>query len=230
VRYTRITGDSTWWTANLGRLKAAAYSNLLTQIKPNGLVRAFQTPQSNGTGYLMDQCEAYSGLRDFAEYLIETGDSDARYFSGFPVQLGIAVHTLYDNQQQLWNWCDMLSPPGNAWYPNLTAQIYPHLYDVHSTDAPGDYIRLHAGYNVLDNAVPNWWQRPQDLYPWLVIGYYAATRLNRIDLAADMLEMVTQYYLPGLVNTGFFLISEIGYLVGILDATQSLNSRVCHQI
>ena len=148
VRYVRVTGDSAWWKANLGSLKLLAYSNLLTQVKPNGLVRAFQAPASNGIGYLMDQCEVYAGLRDFGQYLLETNDPDAAYFASFAVNLGIAIHAQFDANANLWLWCDVPSPPGNAWYPNLTAQIYPHLYDVHSTDAPGDYYRLHRGFEV----------------------------------------------------------------------------------
>jgi hypothetical protein len=227
VAYAKNTGDATWWKANLSSLKKIANANLLTQIKPNGLVRAFQAPASNGIGYLMDQCEVYAGLRDFGQYLFETNDPDARYYSAFAVNLGIAIHSLYDPKQKLWKWCDVATPPGNAWYPNLTAQIYPHLYDVHGTDAPTDYARLHAGYRVLEKAAPDWSSRPQDLYPWLVVGYYAAACLNRADLAAEMVEMVRRYYLPGSVNTGRFLISEIGYVAGI--ETASAVSESCRR-
>jgi hypothetical protein len=94
VRYVRATGDSAWWKMNLGSLKALAYFNLLTQTKPNGLVRVFQSPQENGTGYLMDQCEVYAGLRDFGQYLIESDDVDAGYYSSFAMSLGIAIHTI----------------------------------------------------------------------------------------------------------------------------------------
>ncbi len=224
VQYARKTGDSAWWSANIASLKKIAYSNILTQIKPNGLVRAFQAPAANGIGYLMDQCEAYAGLRDFGQYLLDTNDSDSSYFSGFAPNLGIAIHGMYDYSQTLWNWCDVASPQSNAWYPNLTAQIYPHLYDVHSNDAVGDYTRLLSGYIVLDSAVPDWTARPQDLYPWLVVGYYAASCLKRTDLALEMLGMVRKYYLPGSVNTGHFLVSEIGYVAGIEQAAASMAS------
>jgi hypothetical protein len=228
VRYVRATSDSTWWNANLGRLKAVAYSNLLTQLKPNGLVRAFQSPHPNGIGYLMDQCEAYAGLRDFGQYLIETNDADATYYSGFAMNLGIAIHTQFDANANLWFWCDVPSPPGDAWYPNLTAQIYPHLYDVHSTDAPGDYYRLHRGFEVLSLGAPDWSTRPQDLYPWLVVGYYAAVRREQPSEAQAMLSMVLQYFLPGLVNTGRLLISEIGYVRGILASAALVTSAQPH--
>jgi hypothetical protein len=224
VRYVRATGDSTWWNANLARLKAVAYSNLLTQVKPNGLVRAFQSPDPNGIGYLMDQCEVYAGLRAFGKYLIETNDPDAAYYAGFAMNLGIAIHTQFDANANLWLWCDVPQPPGSAWYPNLTAQIYPHLYDVHSADAPGDYYRLHRGFEVLTLGAPNWSTQPQDLYPWLVVGYYAALRQEQPSEALTMLSMVLQYYLPGLVNTGRLLVSEIGYVRGIMESAAALNS------
>jgi hypothetical protein len=227
VRYTRSTGDSTWWKANLASLKALAYFNLLTQLKSNGLVRAFRPPNSNGIGYLMDQCEVYAGLRDFGQYLIETNDSDATYYSSFAMSLGGAIHTQFDANANRWLWCDVPSPAGNAWYPNLTAQIYPHLHDVHSADAPGDYYRLHNGFKVLSEAIPDWSTRPQDLYPWLVVGYYAALRQEQPAQSLAMLSMVLKYYLPGFVNTGRLLISEIGYVRGIMLAAAPPSWRLC---
>ena len=100
VRYVRSTGDAAWWQANLGSLKMIAYFNLLTQVKPNGLVRAFQFPNPNGIGYLMDQCEVYAGLRDFGQYLIETNDTDATYYASFAMNLGIAIHTQFDANRE----------------------------------------------------------------------------------------------------------------------------------
>jgi hypothetical protein len=129
---------------------------------------------------------------------------------------------LFDANANRWNWCDVPSPAIDAWYPNLTAQIYPHLYDVHSTDAVGDYYRLHQGFQVLNRTVPNWMAAPQDLYPWLVVGYYAASHQNLAAEARQMLSMAFQYYLPGLVNTGRMLISELGYAKGILSSVKSI--------
>ena len=77
---------------------------------------------------------------------------------------------------------------------------------------------------MLTQAVPDWSTRPQDLYPWLVVGYYVALRQEKPAEALTMLSMVLQYYLPGLVNTGRLLISEIGYVRGIVAAAASLNA------
>jgi len=41
-----------------------------------------------------------------------------------------------------------------------------------------------------------------------------------------MLSMVEEYFLPGLVNTGRMLISEIGYAKGIIDLAAGQRASV----
>ncbi len=226
TKYASVTGDQTWWNRNLVLLKAVAYRNIAAQVKANGLVRAFQAPHENDIGYLMDQCEAYSGIRDFSQRLLELGDRDAAYFAGFGANLGTAIHSLFDANANRWRWSDVSPAKGDAWYPNLTAQIYPHLCDVHSPDAMGDYYRLRRGYDLINQTLPDWMNRPMDSYPWLVVGYYAACRQGQTANSLSMLSTVEEYFLPGLVNTGRMLISEIGYAKGIIDLAAGQRASV----
>jgi hypothetical protein len=75
---------------------------------------------------------------------------------------------------------------------------------------------MQRGYEILRQTVPDWWNRPQDLYPWLAVGYYAALRQNNTNEAMAMLAMAQRFYLPGGVNTGHFAVCDLGYACGIL--------------
>jgi hypothetical protein len=69
-RYVTISGNNSWLQANLQKLKDISYSNLARSMKPSGLTTVFQHSQNTtNASYLMDNCEGYRGLRDFAQLL-----------------------------------------------------------------------------------------------------------------------------------------------------------------
>lgn len=70
VAYTRITGDTAWFNANILTLKKIADNNLVNSEYPSsGLTHVFQQQSLYDLGYLEDNCEVYRGLKDFADYL-----------------------------------------------------------------------------------------------------------------------------------------------------------------
>jgi hypothetical protein len=127
VRYRSESHDSAWWQASVPTLSAIAYAKLLTQFKPDGLIRASRT---DATGYLMDNVEDYDGLRAFASALTITHAADARYVSAFVAPLGDAIHGLYDESAQAFRWSDSGPIGPLVPYPSCAAQLYPQLYNV----------------------------------------------------------------------------------------------------
>lgn len=127
ARYRLESHDGAWWQASVSTLSAIAYAKLLTQFKPNGLIRASKT---DATGYLMDNVEDYDGLRAFASALTVTHAADARYVSAFVAPLGNAIHGLYDESAQAFRWSDSDPLGPLVPYPACAAQLYPQLYSV----------------------------------------------------------------------------------------------------
>jgi hypothetical protein len=127
ARYRLEAHDNAWWQASVGTLSAIAYAKLLTQFKPNGLIRASRT---DPTGYLMDNVEDYAGLRAFASALAETRAPNARYVTSFVAPLGNAIHGLYDESAQAFRWSDSDPLGPLVPYPACTAQLFPQLYGV----------------------------------------------------------------------------------------------------
>lgn len=127
ARYRLESHDNAWWRASVATLSAVAYAKLLTQFKPDGLIRASKT---DGTGYLMDNVEDYAGLRAFASALTVTHAATARYVTAFVAPLGNAIHALYDESAQAFRWSDSNPIGPLVPYPACTAQLYPQLYSV----------------------------------------------------------------------------------------------------
>ena len=138
ARYRLESRDDAWWRASVATLSSIAYAKLLTQFKPDGLIRASKT---DGTGYLMDNVEDYAGLRAFASALALTRSGDARYVASFVAPLGNAIQRLYDRSAHAFRWSDS-DPLGPLTpYPACTAQLYPQLYNVTSGHLAADLDR-----------------------------------------------------------------------------------------
>jgi hypothetical protein len=135
VRYERDSGDRAWWQRNVSRFVEIAYRVLLTQVRPDGLIRAKRTIP---VGYLMDNVEDYTGLRDLASELNDTHAPDAAYVQAFVAPLGVAVHRLYDERTGAFRWSDT-GPSGKLdAYPSCAAQLFPLLAGVTSGDPVED--------------------------------------------------------------------------------------------
>jgi hypothetical protein len=141
VRYHDESHDDAWWKRNAASLSAIMYAKLLTQVKPDGLIRASQTDQ---TGYLMDNVEDYASLRSLSRILRQAHAPDAAYVASFVVPLGTAIQRLYSDGAHAYRWSDNNPIGPLVAYPACTAQVYPQLYDVHSADPVAD-ARHFAG-------------------------------------------------------------------------------------
>jgi len=141
VRYRTDSHDRAWWHAHAHTLADIAYAKLLTQVKPDGLIRASRT---DPTGYLMDNAEDYAGLVAYAGVLAETDAPDAAYVRSFVLPLGIAIHQLYDKQAHAFLWSDNDPLGPLVPYPACTAQLYPQLDNVVTTDTRIDIEHYRA--------------------------------------------------------------------------------------
>jgi hypothetical protein len=140
-RYTVQTGDTHWFRAHADALKAIAYARLLTQLKPNGLIRANTT---DATGYLMDNIEDWSGLRAFGAVLQKIHDPDAAYVGRFVRPLERAIAGLFSAADGRFFWSDS-DPIGElAPYPVCAAQVFALAAQPSSGDRRVDASRFAA--------------------------------------------------------------------------------------
>jgi hypothetical protein len=206
VRYLRASRNWSWWEANRATLKMIAYRNLAVTAKPNGLTSVFQAPrnQSNAFGYLMDNCEAYRGLRDFASLLRERGDiSDANYYDGFAdrIAAGIASY-LFDTARSGFKPSDGHLRAETSFYPGTTCQVFPQAFDV--SELSSYYSK---GWNYLNRFTPNWQDGRYDPYPWAILGFVAAKRKQNAVANAQMRTVENAFIAKRAVVT----INELGF-------------------
>lgn len=214
VEYWRYTDDDVWWNENSRKVKQIAFTNILNQQKPNGLVRVFQSPHSNDISYLMDQCEVYAALADLARRLMRSKDPDAYLFQQSAQQLAFSIDQLFDWTVRAWRWADVEPRIQPRWYPDVVAQIFPHHYGV-VTGTELDRIRFESAYEFLNQSAPRWWEIAYDPFPWLMIGYYAASKQNDTIRGAALLDFAKKRFLANADMRGYFNILEIGFAFGI---------------
>ena len=199
--YTRASEDWKWWHANLSKLKSVARNNLALLIKQNGLTRARQS--GNNFGYLMDNCESYRGLRDFAEILRNAGDHDADYYDSSANRIigGIRTH-LYDAANRGFIWNDSLTSAESSFYPGTTCQVFPQAFGL--VELSGYFANA---WNYLNTKTPNWQDGHYDYFPWAILGFVAAQR-GAFAQAQAQLQTVESLFIS---NRRFVPINELGF-------------------
>ena len=205
TRYVRASQNWTWWNQNKVRLKDIAYRNILLSVKSNGLTSVFQPPrsQSNNAGYLMDNCEVYRGLRDFAEMLKERGDSaDATYYSSFADGIARAMGTLFMPATSAFKMADLSTQSDTSFYPGTTCQVFPQVFGV--TELSGYYDRA---WNFFNTNTTGWATGTLDPYPWAVLGLAAAKR-GQIALAQAQLASIEQTFKT---RRAMVTVNELGF-------------------
>ncbi|MCW5940629.1 MAG: hypothetical protein KIS66_00260 [Fimbriimonadaceae bacterium] len=180
AEYVETTDNAAWLRTFADRIKEYAEANLLALRKPSGLCRVFQSPNENGSGYLMDNAENQAGLRRFARALDAIGDPDAERFREASEAVRIGINRLFVGQPGHGRWqISDLTPNGDgSFYPDATCQLFPALF-VNSPD-PTSQLRYEDGHRRLGSlpSADEWWDRPRDPagFPWAVLGFYTALR------------------------------------------------------
>ena len=183
-----------------------------------------QTQQSDGLTwakpdyqikYLMDNCEAYRGLRDLASiYDKAFGDtSKAAYYNA-------AADSMLNGILGMWmngKWAvykndigGLAAPNMSTWYADATAQVFPVLMGV-VTSSDSRAQQAYASFNA---AWPGWTTlsfNGQDSFPWCLVGEAAAAMGDKTRLATYISSIQSKY-----VNSAFpwpFYNAEAGWFM-----------------
>lgn len=194
-----------------GDSNARAYiSTLGYQLDVIGGV-LIQTQQSDGLTwakpdyqikYLMDNSEAYRGLRDLAATFQNAfGDSGkAAYYNAAAdaMQNGILSMWLNGKWAVYKDWYGGYAAPNLAtWYADASAQVFPVLMGVVS----GSDVRAQQSYAAFNAAWPGWPTlsfNSQDPFPWVLVADAAAAMGDKARLSTYINTIQSKY-----TNSGF---------------------------
>jgi hypothetical protein len=147
--------------------------------------------------YLMDNCEAYRGLRDLASiYQNAFGDSTkAAYYNA-------AADSMLNGILGMWlngTWAvykddlgRLAAPNMGTWYADATAQMFPVLMGVVSASDS----RAQQSYKAFNAAWPGWPTlsfNSQDSFPWCLVGDAAAAMGDKTRLATYINSIQSKY-------------------------------------
>jgi hypothetical protein len=183
-----------------------------------------QTQQSDGLTwakpdyqikYLMDNCEAYRGLRDLASvYQNAFGDTaKAAYYNAAADSMlnGIAGMWLNGTWAVYKDDLGRLAAPNlSTWYADASAQVFPALMGVVTSSDP----RAQQAYAAFNAAWPGWPTlsfNSQDPFPWCLIVEGAAAMGDKARVVTYINTIQSKY-----VNSGFpwpFYSAEAGWFM-----------------
>ena len=131
--YYLKTGDKALINAKWEKIKDIAYLIVFLQTE-DGLTKALVKGNSNAR-YLMDNCEAYAGLKAFNELSTQTGHGkDNLYLDAQNGIFGAMHEILYDGNAGNFYWAvDDEKKHASDWsifYPDALAQLFPIYYDI----------------------------------------------------------------------------------------------------
>jgi hypothetical protein len=165
--------------------------------------------------YLMDNCEAYRGLRDLAQ-LFGSAFNDAgkqQYYNAKADLMLQGINGMWMNGA----WAvykdgidRLIGPNMGTWYPDASSQMFPVMQDVISPSDP----RSKQVYNQLLSAWPGWANlsfNSQDPFPWVMIADAAAVMGDTGRVNTYISNIQNQY-----VNNGFpwpFYSMEAGWFM-----------------
>ncbi len=187
-----------------GVLTKTQQSDGLTWAKPDYQIK-----------YLMDNCEAYRGLRDLASiYKNAFGDTTkAAYYNSAADRMQAGILGMWMNGK----WAvykdgigRLAAPNLGTWYADASAQVFPVLMGVvNSSDS-----RAQQSYAAFNAAWPNWPSlsfNSQDPFPWCLIVDGAAAMGDKSRVDTYIKTMQSKY-----VNSGFpwpFYNAEAGWFL-----------------
>ncbi len=136
--YHQKTGDKSLVDSNWKKIKAVAYLIPALQT-PDGLTKALPFGNDNAR-YLMDNCEAYAGMKAFNVLSARAGYGQDVFCLKVEKEIKSAIFaTLYDKKARNFYWAvDDTAKHASKWsvfYPDALAQLFPIYLDVLSTNS-----------------------------------------------------------------------------------------------
>ncbi|HKW18996.1 MAG TPA: Ig-like domain-containing protein [Terriglobales bacterium] len=187
-----------------GVLIQTQQSDGLTWAKPNYQIK-----------YLMDNCEAYRGLRDlasiYANVFHDTGRANYYTAAANSMQNGILKMWLGGKWAVYKDGIGRLATPNmHTWYADATAQVFPVLMGVVSASDS----RAQQSWATFNAAWPGWATlsfNGQDAFPWCLVGTAAGAMGDKARLSTYIGSIQKKY-----VNSNFpwpFYNAEAGWFM-----------------
>lgn len=176
------------------------------------------------TKFLMDNCEVYQGLKDFAKICenVFHDQAEADTYYALAEKVRTSVLAGFSNNGDFYISVDGKGKnPGNwgLWYPDSIAQFYPILYGLIPADS--DQARyLYYKFNVYHPRWPELHADGSD-YPWVMVGYVAAMMHDWIKVERFMQEISSQY--PGHYRPYPWFSSESYWLIQLERMRAQMN-------
>ncbi|MDF9408563.1 hypothetical protein L7E55_09355 [Pelotomaculum isophthalicicum JI] len=201
------TGQTGWVRENLPSLKKVA-SVIINLMDRDGLTFALAGYRVK---YLMDNCEAYRGLKDFADLMYYLGDQDAGIYQSKAKAIASGI------ERALWNSssrCYYASKTGlfknrvnlKKFYPDAACQVFPVLFGLLKPDSE----RAAHLHKVFNNSQPDWVNiKPPD-FPWMLLGYYACLHGDHERALEKIRQGVESYIEP---KSGCWYCGESAFFV-----------------
>ena len=165
--------------------------------------------------YLMDNCEAYRGLRDLASLFQSAfGDSSkAAYYNAAADSMLQGISAMWMNG----NWAvykdnggNLKSPAMGTWYPDATSQVFPVLMGVIPASDPRS-TQVYASLNAAWPGWPTMSYNAQDPFPWILVGDAAALMGDTARVTTFAQTIESNYVRKGFPWT--FYSAEAGWLM-----------------
>ena len=173
--------------------------------------------------YLMDNCEAYRGLRDLA-VVFQTA-------LGNPTKAAIynaAADRMLQGINGMWmdgSWAVYKDNAGNLtapnmakWYADATSQVFPVLEGVIAPNDPRS-VQVYANLNAAWPGWPSLSYNAQDSFPWILVGDAAAimgdtTRVNTFVQSIEAKYVTKGFPWPMYSAEGGWLMRLNAYMLG----------------
>ncbi|MEC2128589.1 hypothetical protein P9761_17665 [Brevibacillus centrosporus] len=157
--------------------------------------------------YLMDNCEVAKGFADAAHVFSMLGcDEAAEEANRRAAACRAGIQSMYSALRKSYAVYDRSYPGWRKWYPDVTSQAFPILYQM---ARPDEYVLL---YEKITKAFPHFDTfQTGDLYPWMAMGECARLMgdWRRVD---SMLTTAAELYIFG-PRSPYWLIHESGRFV-----------------